>query len=78
MDEMLHRVPALERAEIRQMVNGPEAFTPDVHSIVGEAPEVSCILYLNDHWQISDCSIRIVVCCGFTQTVIHLFGYLHY
>ncbi|XP_065914699.1 pyruvate dehydrogenase phosphatase regulatory subunit, mitochondrial-like [Dysidea avara] len=40
MDEMLHRVPALERAEIRQMVNGPEAFTPDVHSIVGEAPEI--------------------------------------
>ena len=41
MDEMLHRVPALEKAEIRQMVNGPEAFTADAHSIVGEAPEVS-------------------------------------
>ena len=46
MDEMLHRIPALEKAEIRQMVNGPESFTPDAHHIVGEAPEVSstCII----------------------------------
>ena len=40
MDELLHRVPALEEAEIRQMVNGPESFTPDAHPILGEAPEV--------------------------------------
>ena len=40
MDEMLHRVPALEEAEVRQMVNGAESFTPDAHPILGEAPEV--------------------------------------
>jgi 4-methylaminobutanoate oxidase (formaldehyde-forming) len=33
------RVPALERAEIRQMINGPESFTPDGNFILGEAPE---------------------------------------
>jgi 4-methylaminobutanoate oxidase (formaldehyde-forming) len=40
MQSALHRVPALERAEIRQFVNGPECFTPDGHFILGEAPEV--------------------------------------
>jgi 4-methylaminobutanoate oxidase (formaldehyde-forming) len=33
------RVPALETAEIRQMINGPESFTPDGNFILGEAPE---------------------------------------
>ena len=33
------RVPALEGAEIRQMINGPESFTPDGNFILGEAPE---------------------------------------
>jgi len=42
MNEMLHRVPALEKAEIRQMVNGPESFTPDGLPFLGEAPEVIC------------------------------------
>ena len=37
---MLHRVPALEKAEIRQMVNGPESYTPDGSPLLGEAPEV--------------------------------------
>ena len=43
MDEMLHRVPALQEAEIRQMVNGAESFTPDAHPIMGEAPQVLTI-----------------------------------
>lgn len=34
------RVPALERAGIRTLVNGPESFTPDGNFILGEAPEV--------------------------------------
>ena len=34
------RVPALETAGARQLVNGPEAFTPDGNFILGEAPEV--------------------------------------
>ncbi|HIG72517.1 MAG: FAD-dependent oxidoreductase [Myxococcales bacterium] len=33
------RVPALEGAVIRQMINGPESFTPDGNFILGEAPE---------------------------------------
>ncbi len=30
----------MENAEIRQMINGPESFSPDMHAIMGEAPEV--------------------------------------
>ncbi len=36
----LGRVPALETAGIKQLVNGPESFTPDGNFILGEAPEV--------------------------------------
>ena len=34
------RVPALEKAGIKKMINGPESFTPDGNFILGEAPEV--------------------------------------
>lgn len=40
MKEILHRYPPIENAEIRQMVNGPESFTPDGHYLLGSAPEV--------------------------------------
>ena len=40
MDEILHRIPALRDTEIRQIVNGPESFTPDGLPLLGEAPEV--------------------------------------
>jgi len=40
MENALHRVPALESAQIRQFYNGPESFTPDNHFILGEAPEL--------------------------------------
>lgn len=36
----LGRVPALESAGIRELVNGPESFTPDGNFILGEAPEL--------------------------------------
>ncbi len=36
----LSRVPALEHAGVKQLVNGPESFTPDGTYIMGEAPEV--------------------------------------
>jgi sarcosine dehydrogenase len=36
----LPRVPALERAGIKLLVNGPESFTPDGNFILGEAPEI--------------------------------------
>lgn len=40
MDNMLHRLPFMEKAEIRQMINGPESFTPDGRYLLGEVPEV--------------------------------------
>ena len=36
----LGRVPALETAGVRELVNGPESFTPDGNFILGEAPEL--------------------------------------
>ncbi|MGE0154307.1 MAG: FAD-dependent oxidoreductase [Reyranellaceae bacterium] len=39
MTNALHRTPCLEKAEVRQMVNGPESFTPDGNFILGEAPD---------------------------------------
>ena len=40
MEKALERVPALETAEIKTFLNGPESFTPDNNFILGEAPEV--------------------------------------
>ncbi|HJS30420.1 MAG TPA: FAD-dependent oxidoreductase [Alphaproteobacteria bacterium] len=40
MTNALHRTPALESAEVRQLLNGPESFTPDGNFILGEAPEL--------------------------------------
>ncbi len=40
MELALGRVPALETAGVRQLINGPESFTPDGNFILGEAPEL--------------------------------------
>ncbi|MFK7995961.1 MAG: FAD-dependent oxidoreductase [Granulosicoccus sp.] len=40
MKHALDRVPALAEVGIKQMVNGPESFTPDGNFILGEAPEL--------------------------------------
>ena len=40
MTQALARVPALENAGVKQLINGPESFTPDGNFILGEAPEV--------------------------------------
>jgi 4-methylaminobutanoate oxidase (formaldehyde-forming) len=40
MEQALARVPALSNAGIKQLVNGPESFTPDGNFILGEAPEL--------------------------------------
>ena len=40
MHNALHRVPILETAEVRMLLNGPESFTPDGQPIVGESAEV--------------------------------------
>jgi len=39
MSEAIARVPALENAGVKQMINGPESFTPDGNFILGSAPE---------------------------------------
>ncbi len=41
MELALPRVPALEDAGIKELLNGPESFTPDGNFILGEAPEVN-------------------------------------
>ncbi|HGG06739.1 MAG TPA: FAD-dependent oxidoreductase, partial [Aliiroseovarius sp.] len=41
MELALGRVPALERAGVRTLTNGPESFTPDGNFIIGEAPELA-------------------------------------
>ncbi len=41
MQLALGRVPLLSTAGIKQMINGPESFTPDGMFMLGEAPEVS-------------------------------------
>ncbi len=40
MQQALERVPALATAGVKQLVNGPESFTPDGNFILGQAPEV--------------------------------------
>jgi len=37
----LPRVPALQTAGVKQLINGPESFTPDGNFILGEAPEMA-------------------------------------
>ena len=39
MENALRRIPALERAEARMLLNGPESFTPDGQFMLGESPE---------------------------------------
>ncbi len=45
MEQILHRIPDMEYAEIRQFVNGPESFTSDLQPLLGETAEV-CV----DRW----------------------------
>ena len=39
MSQAIARVPALEHAGVKRMINGPESFTPDGNFILGAAPE---------------------------------------
>ena len=41
MLQAMFRIPALETAGVKQMINGPESFTPDGNFILGVAPECS-------------------------------------
>jgi 4-methylaminobutanoate oxidase (formaldehyde-forming) len=40
MELALGRVPALQTAGVKELINGPESFTPDGNFILGEAPEL--------------------------------------
>lgn len=40
MEQALARVPDLQTAGVKQLLNGPESFTPDGNFILGEAPEL--------------------------------------
>ena len=41
MTNALGRVPLLETAGVKELINGPESFTPDGNFILGESPEQS-------------------------------------
>lgn len=41
MVEAIARIPALKKIGVKQMINGPESFTPDGNFILGVAPECS-------------------------------------
>ncbi|MCK0150675.1 FAD-dependent oxidoreductase [Marivita sp. S6314] len=41
IDLALPRVPKLETVGVKQLINGPESFTPDGNFILGEAPEMA-------------------------------------
>lgn len=41
MVQAIERIPALQKAGVKQMINGPESFTPDGNFILGVAPECS-------------------------------------
>ena len=40
MENALCRIPALEQAEVRMLLNGPESFTLDSQFMLGESPDV--------------------------------------
>lgn len=40
MPGAIHRIPPLEKAEVRMLLNGPETFTLDNSFLLGEAPEL--------------------------------------
>jgi glycine cleavage system aminomethyltransferase T/glycine/D-amino acid oxidase-like deaminating enzyme len=47
----LKRVPILQKAGIRKFFSGPESFTPDTNTLLGEVPEIK----------------NFFVCCGFNS-----------
>jgi 4-methylaminobutanoate oxidase (formaldehyde-forming) len=46
MENALHRIPALEFAEAKMLLNGPESFTLDSQFMLGESPEVPGLFLL--------------------------------
>ena len=60
LDQLLLRMPALEHAEVRQLLNGAESFTPDGKLIIGEAPEVSLYRHKVLTHTISSCCHKVL------------------
>ncbi|MGX9181644.1 GcvT family protein [Mesorhizobium sp. BHbdii] len=46
MHNGIHRIPALEHAEVRMLLNGPESFTPDGAFLLGPSAEVDNLFLL--------------------------------
>ena len=46
MHSGIHRIPALEHAEVRMLLNGPESFTPDGLFLLGPSAEVDNLFLL--------------------------------
>lgn len=46
MENALRRIPALERAEVRMLLNGPESFTLDSQFMLGASPHVPGLFML--------------------------------
>ncbi len=40
MEQAIERVPKMAEAGVKELINGPESFTPDGNFILGEAPEL--------------------------------------
>ena len=51
LEASFKRVPLLEKAGIRKFFAGPESFTPDTNTLLGEVPEIK----------------NFFVCCGFNS-----------
>jgi len=51
LEASVRRVPLLEKAGIRKFLAGPESFTPDTNTLLGEVPEIK----------------NFFVCCGFNS-----------
>jgi len=51
LEAAFKRVPILQKAGIRQFFSGPESFTPDTNTLLGESPEVK----------------NLYLCCGFNS-----------
>jgi 4-methylaminobutanoate oxidase (formaldehyde-forming) len=46
MHNGIHRIPALEHAEVRMLLNGPESFTPDGAFLLGPSAEIDNLFLL--------------------------------
>jgi len=51
LESAFKRVPILQKAGIRQFFSGPESFTPDTNTLLGESPEIK----------------NFYLCCGFNS-----------